>query len=97
MEIGTHQNDPAPGSSPAPEPRESAANSFAAFIDPALGAFAVADSSSAGEDSAAAAAVRADIEFIRQNGLIAFIEDNLKSRREEPGERSQTDRQNLPE
>lgn len=43
----------------------------------------VADSSPAGQDSEAAAAARKDIDFIRQNGLLAFIDEVHKRKLEE--------------
>ena len=83
MEISAHRNSPATGIDPSPKSPESPANSFAAFFDPAFGNLVVADSSPAGQDSEAAAAARKDIDFIRQNGLLAFIEENHKRKLEE--------------
>lgn len=78
MEFRTHQNGPSHGINSSSKLSETPVNSFTSFVDPTFGTFVIADSSSAGQDNDAAIVVKQDIEFIRENGLIAFIEENHK-------------------
>ena len=82
MDISNHQNGPAPSISASSKSPETPAELFSAFVDPAFGTLVVADSSGAGQDNDAAVAAKQDVDFIRQNGLLAFIEENQKRKLE---------------